>query len=75
MYNYVLYTVSFQLSHRVCNLMFHGDAKTAIRLLSEESPGSVLSLSQEIDGKSVKDLLVEKYPMLNHYRLRPCVPL
>ena len=44
--------------------------------MSEESPGGVLSLSQETDGKSVKDILVEEYlPALPLSPQALCTPL
>ena len=50
------------LSRKFSNLMFVGNVKVAIRLLSDNECGGIHSLDNMIDYHSVKDLLLEKHP-------------
>ena len=44
------------------NLMFTGKVRDAIRLLSENKNGGVLSLDSRVEGRPVKDILIDKHP-------------
>ena len=48
------------LSQKFSNLMFVGNMKAAIRLLSENECSGIHSLDTKIDDQSVKDILLEK---------------
>ena len=52
-----------RLARSFANLMFQGKTKSAIRLLTEETKGGVLHLSDIADGqRSVREILVDKHP-------------
>ena len=50
------------MSRSFANLVHHGRTRAALRLLDEESRGGVLALDQEVNGKTVRELLKEKHP-------------
>ena len=51
------------LARSFANLMFEGKTKAAIRLLTEESKGGILRLSDHVDtNKTVRDVLIDKHP-------------
>ena len=57
---------SDQVARKFSNLMMGGNVKAAIRLLSNnDCSGGVLSLNSTVNGRSVKDILVDK--QLNHH--------
>jgi len=43
-------------------LMFEGKVRAALRLLSDQASSGILSLDQELDGTSVRDILKDKHP-------------
>ena len=43
-------------------LMFEGKVRAALRLLSDQVSSGILSLDQELDGTSVRDILKDKHP-------------
>ncbi len=47
------------ISRSFANLVHHGRTRAALRLLDTESRGGVLSLDQECDGKTVREVLRE----------------
>ena len=50
--------------HTLANLMFEGETKAAIRLLTEEAKGGVHHLSDCLDSnKTVRDILIDKHPL------------
>ena len=53
---------SDNLARKFSNLVFVGDIKGAIRLLSDNDNGRVLSLDSLMNGRSVKEILLEKHP-------------
>ena len=53
---------SQNLARKFSNLVFRGDIKGAIRLLSNNENGRVLSLETLMNGRSVKDILKDKHP-------------
>ena len=50
------------MARRFTNLMFTAEVRDAIRLLSENKNGGVLSLDSHVEGRSVKDILIDKHP-------------
>ena len=50
------------LARKFSNLVFVGDVKGAIRLLSDNENGRVLSLDSLMNGRSVKEILLDKHP-------------
>ena len=53
---------SENLARCFSNLMFLGDVKSALRLLSDRENGNVLSLDTTIEGHTVRDILRNKHP-------------
>ena len=50
------------------SLMFEGKTKAAIRLLTDDTKGGVLRLSDKVDSNhTVRDVLSEKHPPRLHY--------
>lgn len=53
---------SANLARKFSNLVFMGKIKDAIRLLSDSENRRVLSLDSLMNGRSVKDILIDKHP-------------
>ena len=50
------------MAHWFANLIFTGKVKDAIHLLFENENGGVLSLDSRVEGRPVKDILIDKHP-------------
>ena len=67
---------SYQVAHKFSKLMMVGNVKAAIRSLSNnDGSGGVLSLNSTVNGRSVKDILVDKHPPAQRPHLSAIVPL
>ena len=51
-----------KVARTFASLMMRGKLRAALRLVSDQGTACILRLEDEIDGKSVRDLLKEKHP-------------